>query len=86
MRRFGAARGAALLLFALALCTAGPARAAPQIFSILDFQFEDGSVLPDLHIAYETRGTLAHVALGHGGSFSGVLVRSGPRVRPHPAC
>ena len=59
MKRFGAALGAALLLFAFALCLAGPARAAPQIFSILDFQFEDGSVLPDLHVAYETRGTLA---------------------------
>jgi homoserine O-acetyltransferase/O-succinyltransferase len=59
LRRFGAAFGAALLLFALAVCQAGPARAAPQNFSILDFQFEDGSVLPDLHIAYETRGTLA---------------------------
>ena len=59
MRKFGAALGAALLLFAFALCLAGPARAAPQIFSILDFQIEDGSVLPDLHVAYETRGTLA---------------------------
>ena len=59
MRKFGAALGAALLLFAFALCLAGPARAAPQIFSILDFQFEVGSVLPDLHVAYETRGTLA---------------------------
>ena len=44
---------------ALAVCRAGPADAASQVFSILDFQFEDGSVLPDLHIAYETRGTLA---------------------------
>ena len=59
MKRFGAALVAALLLFAFALCEPVPARAAPQIFSILDFQFEDGSVLPDLHVAYETRGTLA---------------------------
>ena len=59
MRRFGAVLGAALLLFALAVCETGPARADPRVFSILDFQFEDGSVLPDLHIAYETRGTLA---------------------------
>ena len=59
MRKFGAALGAALLLFAFALCESVPARVAPQIFSILDFQFEDGSVLPDLHVAYETRGTLA---------------------------
>jgi len=59
LKRFGAALGAALLLFAFALCESVPARAAAQLFSILDFQFEDGSVLPDLHVAYETRGTLA---------------------------
>jgi len=59
LRRHGAALGAALLIIASAVCRAGPADAAPQIFNILDFQFEDGSVLPDLHIAYETRGTLA---------------------------
>jgi homoserine O-acetyltransferase/O-succinyltransferase len=59
LRRPGAALGAALLIIASAICCARPAEAAPQIFNILDFQFEDGSVLPDLHIAYETRGTLA---------------------------
>jgi homoserine O-acetyltransferase len=59
LRRFGAALGAALLLVAWAIGPACSADGAPQLFSILDFQFEDGSVLPDLHIAYETRGTLA---------------------------
>jgi homoserine O-acetyltransferase len=33
------------------------ARATP-LFNILDYQFEDGSVLPDLHLAYDTHGTL----------------------------
>ena len=59
LRRFGAALGAALLLVAWPIGPACSADGAPQLFSILDFQFEDGSVLPDLHIAYETRGTLA---------------------------
>jgi homoserine O-acetyltransferase/O-succinyltransferase len=59
LRRFAAALGAALLLVAWAIGPAWSADGAPQLFSILDFQFEDGSVLPDLHIAYETRGTLA---------------------------
>src|SRR3982075_3421749 len=50
---------AALLIVCLAVCGAGTARAAPQLFTILDFQFEDGSVLPDVHIAYETQGKLS---------------------------
>src|SRR5260370_26294035 len=50
---------AALLIACLAICGAGAARAAPQLFTILDFQFEDGSVLPDVHIAYETQGKLS---------------------------
>ena len=32
---------------------------AAELFSLPDFTFEDGSVLPDLHIAYETHGTLS---------------------------
>ena len=32
---------------------------AAQLFNLQDFQFEDGSVLPDLRIAYDTEGTLA---------------------------
>lgn len=36
-----------------------PAQAEPVLFSILDFQFEDGTVLPDVHVAYQTQGTLS---------------------------
>ena len=50
---------AAALIACLAVYGAGTARAAPQLFTTLDFQFEDGSVLPDVHIAYETHGTLS---------------------------
>src|SRR5262249_54097195 len=51
---------AALAALVLALSLIGNARAAPaQIFTLNDFPFEDGSVLPDVHIAYETQGTLA---------------------------
>ncbi|HTQ32617.1 MAG TPA: alpha/beta fold hydrolase [Stellaceae bacterium] len=35
------------------------ARADSQIFSMFDFQFEDGSVMPELRIAYDTQGTLS---------------------------
>jgi len=50
---------AAALIACLMVYGAGTARAAPQLFTTLDFQFEDGSVLPDVHIAYETHGTLS---------------------------
>jgi homoserine O-acetyltransferase/O-succinyltransferase len=43
---------------ALTVCVAFGARAEPQIFNIYDFQFENGSVLPELRVAYETRGKL----------------------------
>ena len=33
-------------------------QAEPLIYNILDFQFEDGTVLPELRIAYETHGAL----------------------------
>jgi homoserine O-acetyltransferase len=46
----------AVLLFSLA--PLGGAEAA-QRFNALDFQFESGSVISDLHIAYETQGTLS---------------------------
>ncbi|HEX6443150.1 MAG TPA: alpha/beta fold hydrolase [Stellaceae bacterium] len=49
------ARVAALLLLLSSLHTVG----AAQLYNIQDFQFEDGSVLPDLRIAYDTEGTLA---------------------------
>ena len=50
---------AAALTACLVLCGPGPAHSEARLFTILDFQFEDGSVLPDVHIAYETRGTLS---------------------------
>ena len=45
----------ALLFFAVPFGSAGGA----QLFTAPDFQFEDGSVLPDLRVAYDTQGTLA---------------------------
>jgi homoserine O-acetyltransferase len=47
-----------LLAVALTLCIAAGARAEPQIFNIYDFEFENGSVLPELRVAYETHGRL----------------------------
>jgi len=48
-----------LLVCAVALCAAAAARAEPQIFNAYDFEFEKGSVLPELRVAYETKGNLA---------------------------
>jgi len=53
--RFLSTASAALLVLVLSLSNAG----AAQLFNSQDFQFEDGSVLPDLRIAYDTQGTLA---------------------------
>jgi homoserine O-acetyltransferase len=47
-----------VLAAALAVCLTNGARAEPQTFLIYDFQFENGSVLPELRVAYETRGAL----------------------------
>jgi homoserine O-acetyltransferase len=47
-----------LLAFALTLCIAANAQAEPQTFLLYDFQFENGSVLPELRVAYETQGKL----------------------------
>src|SRR5215475_14902621 len=47
-----------LLGIALALCAAASARAESQIFNAYDFEFENGSVLPELRVAYETQGSL----------------------------
>jgi homoserine O-acetyltransferase len=47
-----------LLGFALALCAAVAAHAETQTFLAYDFEFEDGSVLPELRVAYETQGNL----------------------------
>ena len=53
------APGLALLGLILSLCGGAPALAATQLFTVTDFPFEDGSALPDMHIAYETEGTLS---------------------------
>jgi homoserine O-acetyltransferase/O-succinyltransferase len=47
-----------LLAFALALCAAVTARAETQTFLAYDFEFENGSVLPELRVGYETQGNL----------------------------
>jgi homoserine O-acetyltransferase/O-succinyltransferase len=44
--------------FALALCSAVTAHAETQTFLAYDFKFENGSVLPELRVAYETQGSL----------------------------
>ena len=48
-----------LLFCVLALGAAVAARAETQTFLTYDFEFEDGSVLPELRVAYETHGDLA---------------------------
>jgi homoserine O-acetyltransferase len=48
----------AFMAVVLLVCIAAPARAEPQIFNAYDFEFEDGSVLPELRVAYETHGKL----------------------------
>src|SRR6266568_6581904 len=59
LNRFSAAAAAAVWVFLSALCAAGAPAAATELFNLPDFAFEDGSVLPDLRIAYETHGTLS---------------------------
>jgi len=48
-----------LVLLALAICAGGRAHAESQFFSLYDFQLEDGTVMPELRIAYETQGKLS---------------------------
>jgi len=48
-----------LALFAAMLGGGPTVRAESQAFSLYDFQFEDGTILPELRIAYETQGTLS---------------------------
>ena len=47
-----------LLAFALVLWAAIAARAETQTFLTYDFEFENGSVVPELRVAYETHGNL----------------------------
>jgi homoserine O-acetyltransferase len=54
--RDGWLRGLALLV--LIFGAAGSARAETQMFVTYDFQFADGTILPELRIAYETQGRL----------------------------
>jgi homoserine O-acetyltransferase len=52
-------RLAGLAVLALVALFAPGARAETKIFIDYDFPFEDGSILPELRIAYETQGTLS---------------------------
>jgi len=64
----------ALLAVTLPVClAAGAAHSEPQIFNAYDFEFEDGSVMSELRVAYETNGTLSRgrdnaILLVHGTS------------------
>jgi homoserine O-acetyltransferase len=49
----------AFLAFALMVCLIGAPRAEPQIFNAYDFEFEDGSVMPELRVAYQIHGALS---------------------------
>ena len=60
-----------LLALVLALCAAIGARAETQTFLTYDFEFEDGSVLPELRVAYETHGNL------DGGRDNAILLLHG---------
>ena len=48
-----------LLFLALAVCGAAAAHAETQTFLLYDFEFENGQVMPELRVAYETYGKLA---------------------------
>ena len=56
-RRKAVVGGLVLLMFAI--CAGGRAHAESQFFSLYDFQLEDGTVMPELRIAYETQGKLS---------------------------
>jgi homoserine O-acetyltransferase/O-succinyltransferase len=47
-----------LLALAFAGCVSTTAHAELQTFNIYDFEFENGAVVPELRVAYETRGKL----------------------------
>jgi homoserine O-acetyltransferase/O-succinyltransferase len=67
----------ALSAVALAVCLATAARAEPQIFNAYDFEFEDGSVMPELRVAYEIHGTLS------AGRDNGILLIHGTSGNRH---
>lgn len=50
---------AALVVLALVLCGGAARCGEPAIYTMQDFKFENGSVLPELRIAYETHGKLS---------------------------
>jgi len=58
-RRRNAAAHCVCALFLFGLCAVNRPAAAAQPYSLADFAFEDGSILPDLHLAYETHGELS---------------------------
>ena len=60
-----------LLALVVALCAAVGARAETLTFLTYDFEFEDGSVLPELRVAYETQGKL------DGGRDNAILLLHG---------
>jgi homoserine O-acetyltransferase/O-succinyltransferase len=72
-----------LAMLALAVTAPAGARAETHIFTLYDFPFEDGSVMPELRIAYETQGALApardnaimllHDALGDRHAFDDMI-------------
>jgi len=54
-----AAACGALWVFLSAFCAVAASAATARLHTLHDFAFEDGSVLPDLRIAFETHGTLS---------------------------
>src|SRR5437870_9405066 len=66
-----------LLVLGLALCAAVGARAETQTFLTYDFEFEDGSVLSELRVAYETQGKL------DGGRDNAILLLHGASSDRH---
>src|SRR5438552_2130896 len=66
-----------LLVLGLALCAAVGARAETQTFLTYDFEFEDGSVLSELRVAYETQGKL------DGGRDNAILLLHGASTDRH---
>src|SRR5215472_11673768 len=72
-----------VMMLTIALAAPVAARAEMQAFNSYDFQFEDGTVMPELRVAYETQGTLApgrdnailllHDALGDRHAFDDLI-------------